>query len=155
MDHTRILVTPTTQLTNAGATSLGEFGAQIHLQYQRIFATDQPAKRSASLFNKSFLKESEAEFYAQYVTDTMKNLNYTGDTITLPPLIIRSDSCSTIKVPHVIIVAHKNGPMIPVIVSTPEQEECTSLHNILSRIYAMDSTSYVNPDNFLTVMQNE
>ena len=107
IDHTKIIVPPSTQLENANVMNLDLLGNAIMEHSKSSFKN--------SLFTKSFVAHRYSLFFKQYVIDVCKKHGF-GLAKILPPLILRSHDDVVIRLsPQVVVITHYNGPMIPVI----------------------------------------
>jgi hypothetical protein len=152
--HDKVLVGSKCQLSNAGVENLEALSEVMFIKANEVMLMKAQQKQSEniyeSLFAKSFLNNELSQKYHLLTKNIVESNGMHKLYLMLPPLILRSDEDTIVKMPHIFIVCHKSGPMIPVI----QQDKIKDLKNLICKLYSMHSDIYVNSHNVERILSH-
>ena len=131
-----VLLRPEKQLAAAGHCDVKGFGELVIGQIGARL--DQAPRIEDSLFDKSFVSDSR-RFHVYAVAQA--ELQGWTRTVVLPPLLLRANENVVVDLPGVLVICHREGPIIPVI------QAGTETPTAISTLYALSSAKYVNRGN--------
>lgn len=147
INHEGIMVSAKNQFINADVGNLRDFAAII---YEKAIITDETKDNPSfekSLFTKSFKDLKIAKGFHSFALTVAKQ-NGIKSAVILPPLILRSEDDVVFRFTNLMIICHKSGPIIPLV----EQTKVKDSQEVISRLYNLHSTIFVNAENFNTFL---
>ena len=107
-----------------------------------LLGEDDDCDFENTLYSKTFVSPLKARLYREYVLKQLEHTQNKNNVIVLPPLFLRSSVSCVFKIHNVLVVAHENGPMIPVVTNQKTNTK------ILKTLYALHSGKPMDSDAF-------